>query len=121
MLIASITLSALLGAAWRRWWGDERPAWAPPGYRAAQAAIGFAMLAAICILAGHAWWGALLRSALALAFMAAMAESIPHIWRAWDWVDSRWSMRSRWRLFDGYTTKAELTAGAVVWSGAVWL
>lgn len=100
---------------WRRWWGDERPAWAPAGYRAIQAVVGFALLFA-CVWGAFPWWEAAIRSALALAFITTCAESIPHIWRAWEWVDARWSLRSRWRLLDGYTTKAELTCGAAIWA-----
>lgn len=114
-----IALAAVLGALWRRWWGDERPSWAPPKYRAIQAVVGFAVLFAIGwqILP---WWEAAIRSGLALAFITVCAESIPHIWRGWEWVDRHWSMRSSWRLLDGYTTKGELTCGAIVWAAALY-
>lgn len=123
-------LALLLGAAWRRWWGDVAAAWWPwkranganIGYRAFQAVVGFAGLLCVCLLAGHPWWSAAIRSALALGFLAAMAESIPHIWRAWEWIDAKLiGLRSRFRMIDGYTTHAELTAGAVVWAVAVAL
>ena len=116
----TLALAIILGAVWRRWWGDERPAWAFPGFRATQACIGYGALAALCIIAGHPSWSAAVRSALALAFLTTMAESIPHIWRGWEWIDAKViGLRSRYRLVNGYTTYAEMTCGAAVWSIAI--
>lgn len=121
--VAMIVLAAVvLGAVWRRWWGDARPSWAFGGYRALQAAIGVAALATLCLVAGHEWWSATIRAGVAIGFLAAMAESIPHVWRAWEWIDAEViGLRSRHRLVDGYTTYAEAMAGGLVWAIAVAL
>ena len=116
----TFTLAIILGAVWRRWWGDERPAWAFPGFRATQAVTGFVTLFGICLLAGHSWWSAAIRAGLALGFLTTMAESVPHIWRGWEWIDAKViGLRSRFRLVNGFTTYSEMTAGAAVWSIAI--
>lgn len=115
-----LTIAIVAGICWRRWWGDERPSWAFPGFRATQAIIGFLALFGICVWAGHPWWESAIRSAIALAFITSMAESIPHIWRAWEWIDAKViGLNSRYRLIDGYTTYAEMTCGAFVWGVAI--
>jgi len=43
-LIWSLVIAAVLGAAWRRWFGSERPSWAHTGYRATQIIAGMAVL-----------------------------------------------------------------------------
>lgn len=113
-----LPLAIIIGAVFRRWWGDARPSWAFPGYRATQAIIGLAVLFGICWI-GHSWRDAAIRSALAIGFITAIAQSIPHVWSFWDWVDSKISLRSRYRLLDGFTTYAELTNGAIVFGLAV--
>lgn len=40
-----VLAAALIGAAWRRWFGSARPSWAWPGSRATHIAAGFAVLA----------------------------------------------------------------------------
>lgn len=54
-LIAPLVIAAILGAAWRRWWGSARPQFAKnpdgsdrPGYRAFQAIAGVIVLAILC-------------------------------------------------------------------------
>ena len=118
----TIILTVLAGAAWRRNWGDVRPSWAFPGFRAAQAVTGFTVLLAVCILAGHPWWSAAIRSGLALGFLTAMAQSIPHVWAAFDWIDGKLpkGLPKQWP-FDGWTTYAEATSGAIVFGIAVAL
>ena len=119
----TLALAIILGAVWRRWWGDERPSWAFPGFRATQAVAGFAVLLGICLLHGHFLTGSAIRAGLALAFLTFCAQSIPHVWAAFDWIDG-WLPRGlpklgRW--FTGWTTYAEATAGAIVWAIAVAL
>lgn len=117
-----MTLAALLGAAWRRWWGDARPSWAFPGFRALQACIGLCALFCLCMWAGHSWWASAIRAALAIGFLTAVAQSIPHVWWAWEWVNLKvGGLNSRYRLIDGFTTWAEMTAGAIVFGLAVWI
>lgn len=43
----TIIFAVLLGAAWRRWFGSERPGWAFTGYRAMQVASGIGVLALV--------------------------------------------------------------------------
>ena len=122
MTTLTIVLAVLGGAIWRRNWGDARPAWAFPGFRAAQAVTGFVTLVAVCLLAGHPWWSAGIRAGLAIGFLTAMAQSIPHVWAAWDWLDSKLpkGLPKQWPL-DGHTAWAEVTAGAIVFGIAVAL
>jgi hypothetical protein len=118
-----LILAIVAGAVWRRWWGDERPSWAFPGFRALQAVVGFGALFGICIAKGIFLPDAAIRAGLALAFLTFCAQSIPHVWAAWDWIDG-WLPRGlpklgRW--FTGWTTFSEATAGAVVWAIGVSL
>jgi hypothetical protein len=116
-----IALSALAGGAWRRWWGDERPAYAFRGFRALQASAGVLALGLFCYLAGAPIWLAAVKAGLAIGFLTTMAESIPHIWRAWEAADYRWGTPRWGRMLTGYTAYAEATCGAVVWAIATMI
>jgi len=116
-----IALAAVLGGLWRRWWGDERPSYAFPGFRALQASLGVLALAGCCYLAGASWWLAAAKAGLAIGFLTTMAESVPHIWRAWEAVDYRFGTPRWGRMLTGYTAYAEATCGAAVWAIAAAL
>lgn len=120
-MIWALAAAVVLGAVWRRWWGDERPAWAYRGYRLAQAVIGIAALALLALGAGHPWWGALIRALMAIGLLASAAQCVPIIWKAWDEADRRFGLPRLGRMFDGWTTYAEATAGALIWALALTL
>lgn len=113
--------AAIIGAAYRRWWGTKRPSWAFPGYRGLQAAAGLAALFWLCVFAGNVWWLAALKSALTIGFLAQRAQSLPIIWDAWKSL-SEWLGRrgSHWLVFH-WTEFAEAMAGAIVWTLVVSL
>jgi hypothetical protein len=62
-------IAALLGSAWRRWFGSARPSWAYPGYRATQILAGLAALFGLGLWTGEEYWRAALDAALAIGFM----------------------------------------------------
>ena len=113
------SVALVLGAFWRRWWGAERPSWAFPGYRITQGVVGIAMVFGLALLAGHSWWIAGIRGALAIAFMSSVAMAIPHVWDAWAWIENNIGTPKLGRWFAGHTTYAEATCGAVVFLFAV--
>lgn len=43
----TLLLAAIVGAAWRRWFGSARPGWAFPGYRAMQVCVGIGLCALV--------------------------------------------------------------------------
>ena len=114
MTIFLIVILPLLGGAWRRWWGSERPSWAPGGYRAAQAIAGALILTGLLLLLGQPLWYAGIKAVLAIAFLAESAQSLPFVWHMWDDIDSRWQLPKLGRWFTGHTTYAEATCGALV-------
>lgn len=126
-LVLAIVLAAALGGLWRRWWGEKPASWWPwkrangdgIGYRGAQAALGLAALAGAALLAGAPWWLAAAKAAAGIGFLTACAQSVPHVWIAWAWLERRVPL-PYWRPWlDGYTTFAEITAGALVFAAAV--
>lgn len=75
---AQYTLLAILilgsGAAWRRWFGSARPAWAFPGYRGGQVAAGIGFLALLgCAAVNQFTVIALISAAAAIGFMTLPA------------------------------------------------
>lgn len=113
-------IAALLGAVWRRWFGDERPSWAHPGFRATQVVVGMAVLFGLGLLTGESHWRAAVDAGLAIGWLTLPIKvSLFGSTQFWRWLDGHVSLRSRFRWLDGYTTKAELTTGAVVWSAAI--
>lgn len=117
----TIALAILAGAIFRRWWGDARPSWAFPGFRGLQALGGLLALFALCLWAGTAWPLAALKAGLAIGFLTAVAQSIPHVWQAFDWLDGRLprGLPKLGRWFTGWTTYSEATAGALVFAVAI--
>lgn len=121
-------LAFILGAAWRRWWGDVAASWWPwkrangtnIGYRGFQACAGLLILFGLLVSNGSPLLYASIKAGLAIGFLTAMAQSIPHVWAAWDWLDSKIALPKQWP-FDGHTTYAEATAGAIVFGIAVAL
>jgi hypothetical protein len=116
-----ILLALIAGVAWRRWWGDERPSWAYPGYRATQALSGWAVLFLLCVIADP---GDILRNAaraaLVIGFMSLpIRVSMYGFTDFWKWVDERVGTPKLGRWFTGYTTYAEATQGAALWLLAV--
>lgn len=107
----------VLGAAWRRWWGSERPAWAFPGYRAMQAGVGVLLLCVLGLLTKEPVWRAALDAGLAIGFLSLPIKvSLYPFTKFWLWVDTRWGTpRLLGSWLTGYTTYAELTGGAAVW------
>lgn len=77
-------LAALVGAAWRRWFGSARPSWAWTGYRATQIAAGFIVLALIQVVRGDPFWRCALDSGLAIGFMTLpiAVSRQPFVWLA---------------------------------------
>ena len=65
----TILLAVILGAAWRRWLGSERPSWAHPGYRATQIIAGIIVLSVVQVVDGSWIFRAILDSSLAIGFM----------------------------------------------------
>lgn len=111
----AIVLASLAGAAWRRWWGDERPAWAFAGYRAMQAVVGLIVLGMILLAAGAPIWKAAVASLCTIGYLSAVARSIPHVWVATEWIEERGWLPRLGRMLTGYTAWAEAVAGAVGW------
>lgn len=114
-------LALLLGAAWRRWFGAERPSWAFPGFRAMQIVAGILTLGILCYLAGGSFWRAPLIALLATGWLIERAQSIPVVWEGWFRLDALLGPRfpAITPAFTGWTTYAEATAGALVWAIAV--
>ena len=120
MTTISIVLAIILGAAWRRMFGSDRPDWAFPGYRGLQALGGLLVLFALCLWTGTAWPLSALKAGLAIGFLTAYGQSIPHVWAAWDWLDGRMRLPRLWGTEGGaWTAYSEATAGACVWLIAV--
>lgn len=65
----SLISAVILGAAWRRWLGSERPSWAHPGYRATQIIAGITVLSVVQVVDGSGILRAIFDSALAIGFM----------------------------------------------------
>ena len=130
-MIAALIAAVIAGAIFRRWWGDAAASWWPwkrangtnIGYRGFRAVTGFVTLGAVCLLAGHPWWSAAIRAGFAIGFLTAMAQSIPHVWAAWDWLDGKLprGLPKLGRWFTGHTTYSEATCGGIVWAFAVLL
>lgn len=112
------TLLIIFGAAWRRWLGSERPAWAWPGYRATQVTLGIVI-------------GALLlgadRAALACAALAVGYCTLPISFsrRPFEWVTQRVPLPSTEGLphpfktfLNGYAPWAEVLQGMAVFGAA---
>ena len=86
-----------------------------PGIRPAQHVIALAALGAICFWAGYPLWESALRSFLAWGFLTWVAQSIPHVWKFFDLVNERISLRRGSSWVNGETTYAEWACGAIVW------
>lgn len=119
-MTVAIVLAALCGGFWRRWWGDARPSYAFRGYRAVQASVGVLALFGCCWV-GSVWWLAAIKAGLAIGFLATMAESVPHVWKAWEEIYIRWGVPNLGRMLKDWTAYAKVTAGALVWAIAVAL
>lgn len=113
-------IAALLGAAWRRWFGSARAEWAYPGYRATQVVSGFCVLAFIQFVQGEALWRCALDGAIAIGFM-----TLPiHISRRpFEWVAERLhlpttdGMNHPWKtMLQGPAPWAEVMQGATLWA-----
>lgn len=119
----AIVLAALVGAAWRRWWGDVPAVWWPwkrpngdgIGYRAMQAVAGLLLLGLILLAAGAPVWKAAVASACTIGYLTAVARSIPHIWIATEWLEQRGWLPRLGRMLTGYTAWGEAFAGAAGW------
>ncbi|MCW5615886.1 MAG: hypothetical protein KIT32_12265 [Rhodocyclaceae bacterium] len=101
----TLAVAIVLGAIWRRWWGDERPPWAFPGYRGVQFAAGV-----VCLYALHPTW-----LGLGMAIAAVVIATLPikffrPIWWAWDRVP----VPNLGRWFYQPTNYAEATQGALI-------
>lgn len=119
----AIGLAAVLGAAWRRWFGSARPEWAFPGYRFMQIAAGFIVLALIQVVAGDDFWRCALDSALAIGFMTLPIE---YSRRPFEWIAERLPLPTTdglphpWRpMLQGPAPWAEAMQGAMLWAAAV--
>lgn len=119
MTLAAIALAIVCGSAWRRFWGSERPSWAFPGYRAVQASLGVLALVMLGRMAGDSWVISGARAAIVIGFLSTMAESVPHVWRAWEEVYIRWGVPNLGPWLRDWTAWAELTAGALVFGLAM--
>ena len=121
MSTLTIVLAIILGAAWRRMFGSDRPDWATPGYRGGQALIGFLVLMGLLIWYGASPAKAMTLSGLALGFMTSIAQAIPHVWAFWNWFYARVGLPRGVKFFsnpDGSpapTAYAEASCGAIVW------
>jgi hypothetical protein len=113
-----LALTLISGALWRRWWGAERPGWAPAGYRFTQALVGFGLLCGLSLWAGDLWYSAAARAGLAVGFLAWTGVSIPHVWALWAAIDARIGPLSL-PFFRGHTAFAEATAGALIFYAAL--
>jgi hypothetical protein len=116
-------LAALLGAAYRRWFGSARPSWAWTGYRATQIGAGFLVLAGLNWLTEDVWWRCLLDSGLAVGFM-----TLPiHISRRpFEWIAQNLNLpvtdglKDPYRTWlNGYAPWSEVFQGATLWMLAV--
>lgn len=108
MIALALIITALLGAAWRRWWGSERPGWAFPGYRGMQAIAGAVVL-----------WLAGANMVFAVAAIAFMASPIKYTRRPFEWVTERLPLpttKNDW--LNGPAPWAEALQGATLWFSA---
>ena len=120
MTILATALAFLAGGLWRRWWGTERPSYAFPGYRAVQASLGVLALVLLGRMAGDSWGLAAVRAGGCVGFLS-LPIAISRAWaeRPWLWIERRYGT-PRWPpWFDGWTTYAEATAGALVFGIAM--
>lgn len=117
--MAYVLISALLGAAWRRWLGSARPEWAWTGYRATQIAAGFIVLALIQVVAGDYFYRCALDSALAIGFMTL---PIQYSRRPFEWLMEKIDPPKLWgTMLNGPAPWSEALQGACLWLLAVAL
>ena len=112
-----ILIAALLGAAWRRWFGSARADWAYPGYRATQVGSGIAVLAFLQFVMGDPLWRCALDSALAIGFMTLpiVISRQPFVWlMRWINPPKMWGT-----MLNGPEPWAEALQGAVLFGLAV--
>lgn len=109
-----IFLAIILGAIWRRWWGDERPSWAFPGFRGMQFAVGVLALAAL-----NPTWLGLATAVIAIVIVTLPIRFFRPIWWAWEQIDSRWGVPNLGRWFYQHTNYAEATQGALIFALAM--
>src|SRR5262245_58185490 len=123
MTAALVLVALLAGACWRRWWGDERPAWAFPGYRWLQAGAGVALLLGLGLLMKEPLWRAALEAALVIGWLASPIKlSLFGFTQFFLWLSMRVRLPRGVRIgtttlpdgttipryaLDGYTTYAE--------------
>lgn len=110
-------LAIVLGAAWRRWWGSERPSWAFTGYRAMQAAAGFAVLFLFLCLQAK-WWVAAILAGIGIGFMT-LPISISR--RPFERVMEKINPPNLGTWLSGPAPWGEVLEGAVVWGLLVGL
>lgn len=136
MTAFAIILAVFAGAAWRRWFGSDRPRWvksidawwrqlfviwrpdrgAP--YRGAQIALGAIVLTALCYWNGDQWWRAPLETAAAIIIMTASA----HTRDPFIWIAEKLRLPKMWGTFlDGPAPWSEALQGATLWTLAVAL
>ena len=116
MTALALLAAVIVGAAWRRWFGSERPRWAWTGYRAAQITAGAILLGLLCWGAGDAWWRALIDTAAAMVVMTVSA----HTRDPFIWIAEKLHLPKMWGDFlDGPAPWAEALQGATLWSVAV--
>lgn len=117
--------AAVLGAAWRRWFGSARPSWAFPGYRFMQIAAGFAVLFGLCQLSGDSGWFAAVKSGAVIGFMTM---PIRYSRRPFEWITERFPLPTTgnlphpWKpMLQGPAPWAEALQGMCLWPLAVLL
>src|SRR6185369_392050 len=112
-LVLIFVAALFLGAAWRRWFGSERPSWAYPGYRATQVALGFIVLALLQVIVGDPFWRCALDSGIAIGFMT-LPISISR--QPFLWITKKLPLpttKNDW--LNGPEPWAEVLQGAVLW------
>lgn len=114
-----IFLAIILGAAWRRWFGDERPSWAFPFYRGVQVIVGILAMWAL-----NPTWVGLAAAGISVGICTLPIQYFRPIWWMWQEIDARFGVPNLGRLFYQYTNYAESTQGALVFAlvfaGAKW-
>ncbi len=111
-------LAAVVGGIYRRWWGSPQPSWYRhkdgtdrDGWRAIQVAVG---VSTFFLLNGFDY------VALIFAVTAAILLSLSP-WTTWGFWWNLWRKLDGWtpnlgRWFTGWSTYAEASQGAIVWT-----